>query len=200
MTWITPYHQAEDFTWPLTLEDRITIFSEQTLGWQLDIADACINGGLPSMRHAGWAVLMIAFSYFEMIAKFKDGCTGKETRSAHFFRAGVEDAFPDIALFPPQEKEEALTILYRSARCGFYHSGMAQGRITISSEYEQSLAYSSQVKYVFINPHRLIPDLRAHFLRYMEALTDPQNTDLRDRFARRFDHLQNWDPLSARLS
>ena len=152
------------------------------------------------MRHAGWAVLMIAFSYFEMIAKLKDGYTGKETRSAHFFSTGVEDVFPDIASFPPQEREETLTILYRSARCGFYHSGMAQGRITISGEYKQSIAYSAQAKYVFINPHRLIPDLRAHFLNYIEVLTDPQNTDLRDRFARRFDHLQNWDPLVAKLS
>jgi len=200
MAWITPYHQAADFRWPLAVEDKITIFSEQTLGWQLDIADTCINGDLPSMRHAGWAVLMIAFSYFEMIAKLKDGYAGKASKSESYFGAGVVDVFPHVASSPPNERVEMLTILYRSARCGFYHSGMAQGRITISSTYGQSLAFDSQSRWIFINPHRLIPELRDHFRRYVEDLRNPQYTDLRDRFERRFDYLQNWDPLLGKLS
>lgn len=54
MAWITPFHQDSDFRWPLCLDDKVLIFEERISGWQLEIADACINGGQPAMRHSGW--------------------------------------------------------------------------------------------------------------------------------------------------
>jgi hypothetical protein len=68
--WITWNHQDTDFQYPLTFEDKVEIFYQQTLGWQLHIADLLANGGqtfgddttIPSVRHSGFAVLHICMS------------------------------------------------------------------------------------------------------------------------------------------
>ena len=196
MTWITPYSMREEFTEALSLNDKIRILKERTLGWQLDIADACINGGLPCMKHSGFAVLFIVFSYFETIANMKHGVT-KNTDPSRFFKEGVLDVFPELNRQPYVEsKEDILTILYRSARCGFYHSSMARQRISICGEYEV-LEYDRIDKYVKINPHKLIPRLKNHFLRYVLELLDPQNVELRRNFETTFEYLQDWDPLKS---
>lgn len=190
MTRITPYHQASDFHDYGSVYTKILIFQEQTLGWQLDIADTCINGGLPSMRHSGWAVLMMAFSYFEMIAKTQDGYA-KEGKSEDYFRRGVLDVFPELSQDP--RREEILKILYRSVRCGFYHAGVAQGRIRISSTCEV-LSYDG--KFVRINPHQLVPRLKEHLQRYLSQLRQPESSDMRERFQARFDYVRQLDPLN----
>jgi hypothetical protein len=44
--WITWKHEETDFEAPLTFEQKVDVFYEQTLGWQLHIADLVANGGL----------------------------------------------------------------------------------------------------------------------------------------------------------
>ena len=43
--WITWNHQDSDFPQPLTITDKVEIFYQQALGWQLHIADILANGG-----------------------------------------------------------------------------------------------------------------------------------------------------------
>jgi hypothetical protein len=58
--YITWNRQDTDFIWPLKLEDKIAIFYERIYGWQLHVADICLNGGLdhnganqvPSIPHS----------------------------------------------------------------------------------------------------------------------------------------------------
>jgi hypothetical protein len=87
--WITPKYQDTDFSWPLSVEDKITIFLDRTLGWQLEIANKCANGekdaagnvvseGIPG---SGYAVLHIVLSYFEMMPSFKTDLIGTDNQS-----------------------------------------------------------------------------------------------------------------------
>lgn len=198
MTFITPHHLDADFTWPLCLEDKITIFQERVSGWQLDIADACINGKLPQMRHSGWAVLMIVFSYFELIGKCRVGAEDSE-KSEERFRIGLEDVFPGLTTMPARLRGEIVAILYGSGRCGFYHNGMAQQRIMISADYSYSISHSPSGA-VLINPHRLVPELKKHLQRYVAELRDPANTDTRRNFEKSFDYLHELDPLEFKIT
>ena len=43
--WITWKHEDSDFGAPLTFEQKVEVFYEQTLGWQLHIADLVASGG-----------------------------------------------------------------------------------------------------------------------------------------------------------
>jgi hypothetical protein len=66
---------------PLTYEQKVDVFYEQTLGWRLHIADLIANGGttfgqckppqpgyaVRSIWHSGFAVLHICLSYFELV-------------------------------------------------------------------------------------------------------------------------------------
>ncbi|HEV8406992.1 MAG TPA: hypothetical protein VGQ34_03575 [Sphingomicrobium sp.] len=78
----------EDSTLPksLTFPLKVDLFYEQAFGWQLHIADLVANGGtafgengdrkgttVSAIRHSGFAVLQICFSYFETIGYY----TGK---------------------------------------------------------------------------------------------------------------------------
>jgi len=193
MTWVTPYHQDSDFSRPLSFEDKVKIFEEQVLGWQLDIADTCINGELEEMGHSGWAVLAIAFTYFEMIGKTKDGYSG-DSRSRRYFDQGVLDVFPELASRP--ERVDVLTILYKHIRCGFYHAGVVHCRVTISSRFPHALDFVPQERRVLINPHLLIPVIKRHFVEYINCLRNPQEQRLRDNFEKRFNYLASFDPLA----
>ena len=83
MPWATPRSRHSDFPWPLRFDHKVKAREECTLGWQLDIADAYINGRVLNGKQrgpicdSGFAVLQIVLSYFEMMAKMKAGFAGK---------------------------------------------------------------------------------------------------------------------------
>jgi len=139
--WVSPKSQDTDFAWPLSLEDKITIFLERTSGWQLDIADHCINGKRNSkgelladpIEQSGFAVLHIVLSYFEMVAKYQEGFM-TNGKSEHFFKKGVYSVFPHLKTVSSSMVDNLLNILYFGARCGLYHGGMTDHRIVITSE------------------------------------------------------------------
>ena len=109
--WITWRHQDTDFNWPPTFAEKVELFYEQTLGWQLHIADVVGNGGkifpevrdgvpvqetavsvLP-IRHSGFSVLHICLSHFETLGRY----TGVTCGSKKAFVAGVNRVFPQFA-------------------------------------------------------------------------------------------------------
>ena len=98
---ISPKHKRSDFPRVLTLDDKIEVFEDRTLGWQLDIAERVANGvkaddgttKCKPTKHSGFAVLHILFSYFEMIGTLETGYTG-EGRSKEYFKEGFCSVFP----------------------------------------------------------------------------------------------------------
>jgi hypothetical protein len=206
MIWITPYSLDTDFSWPLVFEDKVRIFYERIVGWQLNVAQACINGMLACdgtqtgpVPRSGYAVLQIVLSYFEMIAKMKQGYASSGQSERHF-RMGVRDVFPQLRGYDRGVVDDLLVILYRSGRCGLYHGGLTGGRIMIVGEDAPALTYDPEAQYLAINPQRLVPTLREHLEAYVKALESPDNTRLRRNFERRFDYLMETDPLESEVA
>jgi len=196
MWMISPNYKNTDFPLPPSLEDKITIFLDRTYGWQLDIADKCINGEADSdgnlisgpIRDSGFAVLHIILSYFEMIAKFQDGFA-HNGQSIPYFKKGVLSVFGAFILraHPEDVVHDLLQVLYLGARCGLYHGGITDRRIVLTGEPEVPIAFDPQHRRLVINPHRLVPALKSHLEGYGRQLRDPTNTQLRENFERRFD-------------
>lgn len=193
--WITPNHQDSDFTYPLSLDDKITIFLASVYGWQLDIADKCINtqedqnGNIVSrpIKHSGFAVLHIVLSYFEMIAKFQDGFAAMG-RSKHFFKQGVLSVFPTLRNHPIDIVDRLINLLYEGGRCGLYHSGATNPHIILTKDIDAPLAFAdSPEPKLVINPHLLVPALKMHLAEYGKQLRDSTKKLLRGNFERRFD-------------
>ncbi len=197
--WISPNHQETDFNSPLSIDDKITIFVDRTLGWQLDIANICINGKrnnygnivIEAIPHSGIAVLSIAFSYFEMIGKFINGYDKNDLSKKHFVK-GIYLVFPELENFSKQSGynvDGLLDALYLGARNGLYHGGLPDSRIVLSGECKHSIFYDYGCKKIIINPHLLIPKLVEHLKKYESDLRNPENKILRSNFEKRFDFL-----------
>lgn len=203
MTWISYRTTSSDFPAKSTVDDKIDLFREQTLGWQLAPADACINGvsrlglldgGPAGILHSGYAVLAIVFSYFEMIGKLRAGFaeTGK---SRYYFRKGLLNVFPALEASGPEVQKDIVEILYQSGRCGLYHAGKVGVRMPISGDWLYPLRYDSESRKLRINPHRLVPELIKHLELYVRELKDPGNGQLRCNFERTYDWTITQDPL-----
>ena len=172
---ITWKHDDTSLTWPLTFEQKVDLFYEQALGWQLHIADVVANGGtafgedgnregkvVSSIRHSGFAVLQICLSYFETIGYY----TGEQSGSKAAFRKGVREVFPDLKRLDPKVAVAFADSLYKDARCGLYHN-VRGARVGLGWPPEPAVvAYDQQSRRVIVNPERLPKVLIAHLERF----------------------------------
>ena len=130
--WITWKHERGDFGRTLTFDEKVEVFYEQTLGWQLHIADLVANGGttfgefkqgqpgyeVRCIRHSGFAVLQMCLSYIELIGSLVDPAARKPMKR---FESGIR-VIPN--LIEPNRVTPALARrLYDGARSGLYHEG-----------------------------------------------------------------------------
>lgn len=180
---ISRNYSTDAFSGNPTLDQKILIFEDRVLFWHLEIAErlreqieSAENGS--DMQHAGFALLNLLFTYFEMIAQYSTG-RSSDGRSKEAFREGVEEVFPGKFALPE------IDAIYRQVRCGMYHSGFVKQGVLISGDYpdllsvEQPTAGSYLVK---ANPHKLSPHLNSHFRGVIGMLKDHANGAQRSNF------------------
>jgi len=184
---------------PQTIEDRILLFADRVRGWQIDPALRCIQHD----PHAGFAVLHIVVSYFEVIGMIEfdanthaylmtqdgDWEGGKE------FKAGLMSVLPELANHKSNQVRWFRNDFYIKVRCGLYHQSMTRSGIFISSQLAQANGYEfrdlgNQGCAIAINPHRLAERLSGHLTAFELRLRDPLNQKLRQRFDDVFQKLQ----------
>lgn len=194
--WITWNYEDTQLSWPLTFEQKVDLFYEQALGWQLHIADLVANGGtafgedgnrqgkiVPSIRHSGFAVLQICLSYFETIGYY----TGEQAGSKAAFRKGVKEVFPALATGDPERAKIFVDLLYRDARCGLYHNIRTARVVLGAPRGSDAVEFDDRNSRVVVSPERLPTVLKAHLEKSRYDLLDEQNRKLRATFERRFD-------------
>jgi hypothetical protein len=204
--WISPSYQDTAFPIPHSIDTKITLFEDRVLGWKLNIADQIINGQKGSngkdeilpIKHAGYAVLDIVFSYFEMRAKYEDGFS-ENGRSKEYFKAGVYSVFPVLRQVSPTSivpgiqgnvidmVEVVLDLMYEGIRCGLYHSGITNGKIMLTGDIQAPMAFHVENQGLIVNPHLLVPRLKSNLAEYVSRLRDINNHELRKKFETRYD-------------
>jgi hypothetical protein len=191
-------HEHTEFSNP-SFEQKVELFYEQTLGWQLHIADLLANGGatfeanggrpsypVDAVEHSGFAVLHICLSYFELIGSVIVA-SSKNTRSVTRFKAGAADVFP-MHFNGSQWGERLLNRLYKGARCGLYHAGRTGRYVGLGSPPDgTALLYIPESDQAVISPERLPIALKAHLEKFRLELLNPARVALRAQFERRFD-------------
>jgi hypothetical protein len=182
-----------DLEWPLSTEKKIDIFYQQTLGWQLHVADLLSNGGdelgdgrgVVSIDHSGFAVLQICLSYFETIGQCRALASGSEAN----FKAGAQDVFPKLKKVPKKMREGLLNLLYDGARCGLYHSSRTKRGVGLGQPPDcEALAYDPAMQSLVISPQRLPKALKIHLECYRTELLDSKNVIERQHFVKWFDN------------
>jgi hypothetical protein len=179
---ISPTHNLEDFPSGLTLDDKIEVFIARVDGWLLGPAREMIAMGV---GYRGFALLAMVTSYFEMIAKYRDGFT-KARKSGYYFKQGLQLVFPEMSL---PDAEDLLLALYDKVRNGLYHVGMTKpGVILVDPDFcPGSIAYKEEQGTIAIAPDTLVDDLSIHFKDFANELRNPANQELRSNFEKRFD-------------
>jgi hypothetical protein len=198
--WMSWKHLKSDYPTNLTFEQKVEVFYEQTLGWQLHIADLVANGGttfgesnpvqtgyeVRSIRHSGFAVLHICLSYFELIGTLLTSKAARLSDTAKF-KAGVKAVLPN--LFSGTSDDDALLkVLYKGARCGLYHLGRPRAYVGLGQPRDGgSIAYDSKSGTVIVSPERLPVALKKHLDVFKADLLNAANTALRSEFEKSFD-------------
>lgn len=198
--WISWKHELLDLSNPLSFEQAVEVFYEQTLGWQLHIADLIANGGITfgepkpacpgysvrSIRHSGFAVLQICLSYFELIGSIVSPPVPR-LKDSQKFKEGVRAVLPFLFDGSPQD-ELVLKWLYKAARCGLYHAGRTLEHVGLGSPSNgEAVAYYAQVDQVVLSPERLPQALKSHLKHFRLDLINPTKVALRRNFKKRFD-------------
>jgi len=200
--WITWRHRDTDITWPPpTIEEKVEIFYERALGWQLHIADLVANGGHPlgtacsvnRLEHSDFAVLQICLSYFETVGHYQgppkppDGKTKKE-KEGYFFKEGVRAVFPRLLADCGEAVEGLLDRLYVGARCGLYHNSLTVPGVGVGKPPgDAPIAYDPDSRCLAISTKRLTGALKRHLEEFRTQLLDRGNVELRHNFERRFN-------------
>lgn len=191
---ITWRHTDADLDVKGSIGKKIEIFQAKVWGWQLHVADLAINGGrnhedaanVSGLPHSGFAVLQILLSYFETIARYESGNTGKD-QSREFFIQGVLSVFPQVRTFPYAATRRFLNQLYENARCGLYHISMTRAGVAIARTHA-AISFAENPPRIVIDPHELAPALKRHFECYIARLRDPTQAELQENFRKRFNH------------
>jgi hypothetical protein len=200
--YISPRHTRDQFPNPLTLEEKIEVFHARIDGWQLEVADRCINGWsengrqcisatdqdgkpAPYIPDSGWAVMQITLSYFETIAIFKYCLLMDKTSSSVRFKKGVEDVFPVEC----HAHKDFPNWLFNEFRTSMYHAWLKNSPISIKHTDDTTVFHfrGTQPETVVIDPHNFVKALRRHLENYISELRDPVNVDLRGTFVTAYD-------------
>ncbi len=148
--YVAPGISTADLSNPPTFEDKVHVFERSVLGWQLEIADALINGS-KAIAGSGYAVLSIVASYPEMIWQFVNGRESKG-RSPVAFREGMALIFPSVDVADAGWRD-ALDLIYEQVRCGLYHDGKARRRVVLSHDFAAPIEVSGSPPHIRINPN-----------------------------------------------
>ena len=198
MTATSRSHRVGEFGANPTLDQKIEIFSERVLGWQIDVAEemsrqffealAMSDEGKP-MRHCGFAVVSVIFSYFETIAQYLQGASSHR-QSVDFFECGFRSVYPASGF-----DEYQIRTIYANIRCGMYHSGLTRPGVNIYEGHRPTVQYDSEGR-LLLNPFTLIQDVKQHFFDYVARLRNGSEPELRQRFETVFD----WGASSLEIS
>ena len=186
-------HLDSDFQPPLSFEQKVGIFYDQALGWQLHIADLLANGGrqfpavvqgrnvkgsnsmVSPIRHSGFPVLQICLGHFETLGRYL-GTRGKD-RDA--FVAGVHRVFPEW------KTTSFADDLYHDARCQLYHN-FRRLRVGLAL-MRTSVRYDRASRRMLLCPERLPRRLKQHLRDYRRDLLANPSSALAKAFATQFD-------------
>lgn len=199
---ISKKYTDEDFGGNPNLDEKILIFENRVKGWQLDIAEAirlqidhpsnyklCRNlarfykaFSVKPIKHAGFAILSILFSYFEMITQYERG-TDSRGKSIEFLKKGLESVFP--AKFSDSGKSDIANLV----RNGLYHSSFTKKGVLLSGDFTESIGISGGI--VEVNPHLLVGDVSRHFDNYIADLKARTDTSKVTNFELMYDKAMN---------
>jgi hypothetical protein len=194
---ISPYSTNKTRPLPHDYATKVALFWERFHGWKFDIAKKMLDGwkaedgkDMPGVPHSGYAAMDVMFSYFEPLAKHRDGYLDPNDirKSGVYFKKGVKNVF-GFGGHAPDVVDKLLGILWTGIRCGLYHSGQTKKGVLISGEPAEAIRFAVDDEIVIVNPHRLADGLIWHVATFRdELLKEGENSVLGKNFIARYNY------------
>jgi hypothetical protein len=175
------------------VEDRIKIYDDRVRGWLLTHARSLV-----AQPSSDFAVLQLLMSYFESYEMHRTG-RDSHRNSQRFFERGFKDVFQGSLVSDPPGlptpsglMNRLADALYKEARCGLFHDGVARFRIGTHRGNPHPIALLVErtqaiIGRIFIEPERFLTGVEQHHAAYVARLRDPKNTKARQNFSRGWD-------------
>lgn len=146
---------------------------------------------IQSLPHPDYVLSSLLFTYFENIAKFKDGYV-KDGKSKAYFKEGVKWVFPEIKNWGNDLIDNTLETWYKLGRCSIYHTGFLGGYIYFNSQSNLAFTVDKSNRdkpKIIIHPSMFIEKIILHFEVYIQMLLIPDNAEERRNFEKRFNYI-----------
>ncbi len=164
---------------------KVDVFEDRTRTWFLDWAAKLVHGDLidDGTSPGDYVAISVALAYIEGIEHYRRGREPDPNRkgaAGNWFRASAGRIFPTAS-------EKAIEMLYKSTRCGLFHSGFTKDRVYIShAHYSVALEKTADGK-LHIDPARFVQ----HVLKDFDAYVHELRANPSGAFAQEFEKL--WD-------
>ncbi|WP_037546476.1 hypothetical protein [Stappia stellulata] len=135
----------------------------------------------------GFAVLAIDFLLIETIQGFREGLTNHNRKSKALFKAFWTNwqVFKDCVPQGANADDLAVSV-YEQGRCALHHTGSTD-RVIVRKSGKMFVFHNDGR--IVINRTLLHKQLVTAFDVYIAALKDPANTDMREKFKQKMDHI-----------
>lgn len=187
---ISPLDLRESIPKPWNLEEKVNIFECRVEVWQLGVAVEILkeieNHRIPSIwSHAGFSLISVAFSYFEMIGKSLNPNSRKRGTAGEDFNCGFCDVYeeykpttnrykdkdiPDVADFRDRVRNGIYHLAYPKKGVGIHN----EDSISTNDFYIDDYSDATGVRRIYwVNPHRMIRTIVDHFPTFIARLNNP---------------------------
>ncbi len=137
------------------------MYEDRVRSWFLNVAqEHTQRGPCP----ADYVALAVALSYVEGVEQYRTG-DGTHGLSKDRFRASVQRIIQGV-------DDDLAKRLYKSVRCGLFHSGFTEGPTLLSYDRPHSVALANG--YLYLNPREFVSAVIKDFAVYVAKLrADP---------------------------
>ena len=182
--------------------ESLRLFECRVEVWQLGVAVQVLREIESEKRpresiwfHAAYALISIAFSYFEMIGKSLNPRAAKNKNAYLDFNYGFCDVYPEYV--SPSGKCAPLVSVFRDrVRNGMYHLAYTKDNLVVhhdSSISEKDFDFKPEWRgasdVYFLDPHLMIRTIVDHFPSFVRRLREPDERYLF--MQRKFDEFFN---------
>lgn len=172
---------AIDFNTEEGWQKAIDIFEDRIRGRYLDIVSE-----FEDLPYAGFAVLALDCLLIETLQQFKEGKpeTPSSKSGEYFERFLTETSFGEFF-----DKARAKRF-YEQIRCGILHQAEVKESSRVLIRHNEPLVRDTpDGKGLIINRKKFHRRLVDEFEAYVAALRDSKNSDLREKFKKKMDHI-----------
>lgn len=165
---------------------KVDVYEDRVRTWFLDWAANLVHKDLidDGISPGDYVALSVALAYIEGVEQYRRGGEPRQGQNRDWFLASARRIFPAAC-------EKAIKMLWKSTRCGLFHSGFTQNRVYVSHvHYSEALEKTADGE-LHIDPARFVQLVLEDFDAYVQELRANPSGEAAKQFKKVWD--KRWE-------